>query len=253
MINPAHPGEDHRVPAAGDRFRRGCAHIVVVPAWSVVIPAKRLAAAKTRMRLFTGHPSGRCRPHEALVLALLADTVSAALASPAVCEVVVVTDEPAAADLAQRLGARPVGGEPDGGLNAALQHGANAVTEGAVAEVAVAALLADLPALRPAELTAALDAAAQAPRCFVPDSDGTGTTLLTAVDTPLRPLFGRGSSARAHRADGAVALVGHWPGLVRDVDTPEDLRAALALGVGRHTAALLADSPTLANHLGAAR
>jgi 2-phospho-L-lactate/phosphoenolpyruvate guanylyltransferase len=219
-----------------------------VPPWSVVVPAKRLAVAKTRMRPVTSHRAGRSPPHEALVLALLADTLTAALASPLVVEVVVVTEEPAAADLARQLGARPVGGEPAGGLNAALEHGAAAVTT-----AAVAALLADLPALRPAELTAALTAAAGSPRCFVPDIEGTGTTLLTAVGTPLRPLFGHGSSARAHSEDGAVPLTGDWPGLVRDVDTPEGLRTALALGVGRWTADLLAASPTLAVHLGAAR
>jgi 2-phospho-L-lactate guanylyltransferase len=220
-----------------------------VPRWSVVVPAKRLAVAKTRMRPFTGHPAGRSRPHEALVLALLADTVTAALSCPLVDEVVVVTEEPRAADLVRALGARPLGGEPPtGGLNAALEHGARAVERSAVA-----ALLADLPALRPTELASALEAAAAGPRCFVPDSAGTGTTLLTAVGTPLRPLFGRGSSAGAHRDDGALALVGDWPGLVRDVDTPEDLRAALALGVGASTAALLDASPTLTVHLGAAR
>ncbi|MGB6180496.1 MAG: hypothetical protein WBF79_04545, partial [Rhodococcus sp. (in: high G+C Gram-positive bacteria)] len=31
-----------------------------------------------------------------------------------------------------------------------------------------------------------------------------------------------------------------WPGLRQDVDTAADVRAALELGVGRHTARLLA-------------
>ncbi len=218
-----------------------------MPDWSVLVPAKRLAGAKSRLRASPALPVDRSRPHEALVLALLADTVTASLACPGVLEVLVVTDEPAAADLVSGLGARPVGGEPGGGLNAALEHG-----ERAVRGTGVAALLADLPALRPAELAAALDAAAELPRCFVPDRGGSGTTLLTAVGVPLRPRFGRDTSARAHREDGAVALTGEWPGLVLDVDTPKDLRAALTLGVGPHTAALVAASPTLAIHLGAA-
>jgi 2-phospho-L-lactate/phosphoenolpyruvate guanylyltransferase len=218
-----------------------------VPAWSVVVPAKRLAVAKTRLRPLTDRAEQPAVEHEALVLALLADTVGAALACPPVAEVVVVTDEPDAADLARRLGARTLADEPDGGLNAALAHGA-----GAVVGDAVAALSSDLPAMLPAELAAALAAAERAPRCFVPDVHGTGTTVLTAVGTPLRPRFGTGS-AQAHRDDGAVALTGDWPGLLRDVDDPDDLRAAVALGVGRHTAELLAASPTLAVHLGAAR
>lgn len=218
-----------------------------MPAWSVVVPAKRLAVAKTRLRPLTDLAERPGAAHGALVLALLSDTVAAALACPLVGEVVVVTDEPAAADLVRSLGARAVADEPDDGLNAALGHGARAA-----GGEAVAALSSDLPALRPAELAAALAAAATAPRCYVPDVHGTGTTLLTAVGTPLRPRFGTGS-AQAHRADGARALTGDWPGLLRDVDALEDLRVAVALGVGPATTALLAASPTLAVHLRAAR
>jgi 2-phospho-L-lactate guanylyltransferase len=204
--------------------------------WSVVVPAKRLASAKTRLRPLTGGGPA----HDDLVLALLADTVAAALACAAVGEVLVVTDEPAARSVVEALGARTVADEPDRGLNPALEHGARSA-----GATAVAALSSDLPALRPAELTAALRAAAEFPRAFVADAQGTGTTLLTAAGTALRPHFGTGS-AQAHAGDGAVPLVGNWPGLVRDVDTDADLRAALALGVGPRTRAL-------AVHLRAAR
>jgi 2-phospho-L-lactate/phosphoenolpyruvate guanylyltransferase len=171
---------------------------------------------------------------------MLADTVAAALACTAVAEVVVVTDDPAARTVVETLGARTVPDEPDRGLNPALEHGARSI-----GTAAVAALSSDLPALRPAELSGALRAAGEFPRAFVADAHGTGTTLLTAVRTALRPHFGTGS-AGAHAEDGAVPLVGDWPGLVRDVDTDADLRAALALGVGPRTRAL-------AVHLGAAR
>jgi 2-phospho-L-lactate guanylyltransferase len=72
----------------------------------------------------------------------------------------------------------------------------------------------------------------------VADAGGTGTTLLTAVGVALDPRFGRGSAA-AHRAGGARELTGPWPGLRRDVDTAEDLRAAALLGLGSRTARLL--------------
>jgi 2-phospho-L-lactate/phosphoenolpyruvate guanylyltransferase len=208
-----------------------------VPSWSVVVPAKRLAVAKTRLRPLTA-PLGD--GHEGLVLALLADTVTAALGSEVVGEVVVVTDDPAAADLVRRLGARAVADEPDAGLNAALDHGASHARHRAVA-----ALSSDLPALRSEELTAALAAASAVPRGFVADAQGTGTTLLTALAVPLRPSFGPGS-AQAHRASGATTLSGDWPGLVRDVDTEADLWAALALGAGPRTT-------VFAVHLGGAR
>jgi 2-phospho-L-lactate/phosphoenolpyruvate guanylyltransferase len=204
-----------------------------VRSWSVVVPAKRLAVAKTRLRPLTdGLPGALPRAHDELVLAFLADTVTAALHCPGVGSVLVVTDDPCAAEVVAVLGASTVADVPDSGLNAALQHGA-AVAGGD----AVAALSSDLPAVRPAELAAALEAAEVAPRCFVPDAEGTGTTLLTALGTTLRPAFGPGS-ARAHRSGGAVALQGNWPGLVRDVDTEADLRAALALGAGERTTAI---------------
>jgi 2-phospho-L-lactate/phosphoenolpyruvate guanylyltransferase len=202
-----------------------------VPQWSIVVPAKRLAVAKTRLRPLTD--GLRSTTHDELVLALLADTVAAAVACPAVGAVLVVTDDPAAADVVRGLGARTVPDEPDRGLNPALEHGARRAPG-----PAVAALSSDLPALRPAELAAALAAAGAAPRCFVADADGTGTTLLTARGADLAPRFGP-ASARAHRDSGAVELTGDWPGLVRDVDTEADLRAAQVLGTGpatRHAA-----------------
>jgi 2-phospho-L-lactate guanylyltransferase len=203
-----------------------------VPQWSIVIPAKRLAVAKTRLRPLTD--GLRAGLHEELVLALLGDTVAAAVACAAVAEVVVVTDDPEAAVAVRPLGARVLSDEPDRGLNPALEHGARGASGSAVA-----ALSSDLPALRPVELEAALRAAEAAPRCFVPDAHGTGTTLLAAVGAALLPRFGS-ASARVHRDGGAVPLTGDWPGLVRDVDTPADLQEALGLGAGPRTTAFAA-------------
>jgi 2-phospho-L-lactate/phosphoenolpyruvate guanylyltransferase len=202
--------------------------------WSLVVPAKRLGAAKTRLVPLTGGGPG---VHADLVLALLADTVAAARDCAAVADVVVVTDDERAAATVRALGARTVPDEPDRGLNPALAHGARASGGDAVA-----ALSSDLPALQSDELAAALAAAAGAPRCFVADAAGTGTTLLTAAGVPLDPRFGRGSAA-AHAAAGALPLAGGWPGLRRDVDTPADLAAAVRLGVGTATAALMPRLP----------
>ena len=205
----------------------------------MVVPAKRLALAKTRLRPATAAlPADAGDPHTRVVLALLADTVAAAVDCPAVSDVVVVTDDETAAEVVRRLGARTVADEPDRGLNPALEHGARSARSSAVA-----ALSSDLPALRSAELAAALAAAAAAPRCFVTDAQDTGTTLLTAAGVPLRPRFGPGSAAR-HESDGALRLTGDWPGLARDVDTYDDLRAAARLGVGRFTTAVFGSTLT---------
>jgi len=99
----------------------------------------------------------------------------------------------------------------------------------------VAALCADLPALRSDDLEAALGNVPQMGAAFVADVAGTGTTMYAARSvTDFAPSFGSGS-AGAHRAAGAVALEGDWPSLRQDVDEVGDLGRALVLGVGEHT------------------
>ena len=76
------------------------------------------------------------------------------------------------------------------------------------------------------------------PRSFVADRQGTGTAALFAFGVAPEPRFGAGSAGR-HRDSGAVELVGDWPGLRCDIDTPDDLAAARLLGVGAATAAAI--------------
>ncbi|KPI01397.1 protein of unknown function DUF121 [Actinobacteria bacterium OK074] len=216
--------------------------------WTLVIPLKPLPRAKSRLADTAGDG---LRP--GLALAFAQDTVAAALACAAVREVAVVTGDPLAGRELAALGARIVPDEPVGGLNAALAHASAVVRSwhpsGAVtglvrdtapsatgAAGAVAALNADLPALRPAELLRVLDAAAAFPRAFLADAAGVGTTLLAAAPGhELRPAFGT-DSRRRHRASGAVELALAGVESVRqDVDTGADLRTALALGVGPRT------------------
>ncbi|TDD91390.1 2-phospho-L-lactate guanylyltransferase [Actinomadura darangshiensis] len=208
--------------------------------WSLVVPVKVLAKAKTRMSAAAG-------PHrEALALAVAADTVAAALRCDRVRDVIVVTDDPLPAAELAALGARIVPDVPDAGLNPALVHGAGRGRE-LSPDAGVGALSADLPALRPDELARVLDAAGNAPESFVPDAAGIGTTLYTArPGVPFSPAFG-GDSRTAHRARGAREIL--LPGtdsVRRDVDTPEDLRAALALGTGPRTAEIASRLPSLA-------
>jgi len=223
--------------------------------WAVVLPVKPLARAKSRLAAATGP----LRP--ALALAFALDTVTAALRCPEVARVVVVTDDPLAAAELARAGAEIVPDEPGAGLNAALAHGARHAASHPDAERAaertaedarartrahapghapgVVAMSADLPALRPHELALVLRAAAGHPRAFLADAHEVGTTLLTArAGVALGPAFGGESRAR-HAASGARELAGpglEVPSVRRDVDTEEDLRAAVRLGLGPHTA-----------------
>jgi 2-phospho-L-lactate guanylyltransferase len=201
--------------------------------WAIIMPVKRLAAAKSRLQVT---PEMRAE----LALAMALDSVRAALACPVVAAVVAVNDDPEVGSQLRALGATVVLDEPDAGLNSALEHGAS-VARRIDAAVGVAALSADLPALRPAELAVVLEAASGATSAVVADTSGTGTTLLTAgPGTSLRPAFGPDSRA-AHLAAGArdlSALAG--PSLRRDVDTLADLRVVDALGCGPATSQVLA-------------
>lgn len=211
-------------------------------AWTLVVPVKPLSRAKSRL---AGAAVGDLRP--SLALAFAQDTVTAATRCRRVREVWVVTDDPTARSKLSALGARVVpdvpaqrvGDPTTDGLNAALRHG---VGEARAAEpgASVAALNADLPALRAAELARALEVAAGCPRAFVADAAGVGTTLLTAVaGTELAPAFGVTSRVR-HRLGGAREItLESIGGLRRDVDTIDDLRYAVARGVGPHTTACL--------------
>ena len=237
--------------------------------WTVLLPVKVLARAKSRLAVLAGD-----RRRE-LALALASDTVTAVLGCPEVTRVVVVTSDPVAGPLLAALGAIVVADEPadrarrldtpgapgplDGAslpgpadipglgvqdlLNAALRHGA-AVAARRWPGTGLAALTADLPAMSPAELAAALRAAGAAPggAAFVPDAAGVGTTLYAVPPGgEFLPLFGGASRAR-HAAAGATELcLAGMTGLRRDVDTPDDLREALALGVGPFTRAVAAD------------
>ena len=201
--------------------------------WAVVVPVKELTLAKTRLASFGDAARAD------LALAMAADVVLAAQAAAHVAIVLVVTNDARAAAELGALGARVVADVPDAGLNAALADGARLVRVDD-AEVAVAAVSGDLPALRSDELDRALVDAAAHPRALVADAAGTGTTMLTArPGVTLEPRYGPGSR-QVHLDAGAWLLDSTaYPGLARDVDTVDDLQAALGLGVGPRTAELL--------------
>ena len=194
---------------------------VDIGGWTVIIPVKPAASAKSRLGL---------GPEFARALAL--DTVAAVVACEAVTRVIVVTSD---------AGFRPSGVEiaeedSPAGIDAALRRGAALVDAGPLA-----ALLGDVPSLRPADLAAALSLAAQHSRAFVADRESTGTTLVTAAaGVPLLTAFGAGSAA-AHRALGLVQLTLPADSTVTaDVDTVEQLDRARHLGLGPATIVALA-------------
>jgi 2-phospho-L-lactate guanylyltransferase len=199
-------------------------------AWTVVLPLKGGPAAKSRL----GGPPGLAR-------ALALDTLEAVVGADGVGRVLVVTsDEPTAAASAA-LGADVVRERrPGAGLLAAVRDGLAAAAGSAPAAV----LLGDLPALTCEDVSTALATCSTALRdarvVVVPDTEGTGSVLLAGRRPgDLDPAFGPASAAE-HVRRGAARLDLDLPRLRRDVDTADDLDAALALGVGRRTSAAVA-------------
>jgi 2-phospho-L-lactate guanylyltransferase len=202
--------------------------------FGVVVPVKPPAVAKSRL----GGLGDEVR--RALAAAFAADTVEAALACDRVACVLVVTDDHV---LAGDLAGAGVEVIPDGAaddLNASLGQAAAELLRRHPG-LRIAALCADLPALRPTELTRVLDAASSRQMAFVPDAAGAGTTLVTAPDlATFRPHFGHGSRA-AHLDAGADEIDVEDIASVRsDVDTPADLADVLRLGIGPRTSRVTA-------------
>ncbi len=207
------------------------------------MPVKMLRLAKTRLFGTAEHGGGDRAAHEALVLAFLRDTAAAAAGAANVRSVVVVSSDPTIATVLAGDGIEVLPDEPGQGLNEALRYGSDQLLRrdpGAT----VGALQADLPALKSLELTVAVEEAAGR-RAFCADHQGTGTTLLIAAPgRVLDPRFGVGSAA-AHAGSGAHPVSAPLASLRCDVDTTADLLDAVALGLGRHTAALVgASCPT---------
>ncbi len=199
---------------------------------ALVIAVKRLTAAKTRLA-----PIFSASTREAVVLAMLVDTVTAA---SAVAPVTVVTPDDVAADAARQLGAAVIADPTPAGHRNPLNNAiAAAEAELRTSIPNIVVLQGDLPALQPQELDEALTAARNYPRSFVGDRHGTGTSALFAFGVPLQPAFGADSAAH-HRHSGAIELTGAWPGLRCDIDTPDDLLTARRLGVGAATAQAVA-------------
>lgn len=202
--------------------------------FGVVVPVKPPAVAKSRL----GGLGDDVR--RALAAAFAVDTVDAALACAGVAEVLVVTDDHV---LARELAERGAEVIPDGAgdLNTSLVQAAAELLRRRPG-LHLAALCADLPALRPDDLARALARAPGDRMGFVADADGTGTTLVTAPDlATFRPCFGAQSRAGHLDAGASEIDVSGLESVRRDVDTPDDLSAVLRLGIGPRTSRVAAE------------
>lgn len=209
------------------------------PRFVALVPVKPPAVAKSRLLGVTADERVRLASGFAL------DVVAACLAAPPVDRVLAVTDDARfAVDLA-RAGATVLPDGVAGDLNETLRLAA-LEAERRWPALVPAAVCADLPALLPDDLAAALDAwpgPASGPG-FVADSDGVGSTLYVAATPGFAPAFGS-DSRRAHLRAGAPEIPGPLPTVRRDVDDVPSLATARRLGLGPRTAEVVADLPAL--------
>jgi len=200
---------------------------------TAVLPVKRFEDAK--QRLAAGMDDER---REAVVAAMLEDTLEAIGASRALRDTIVVSGDPRAQEIAAGAGAEVVPDPADEGHVIAAETGiARAEADGAEC---VVLLPGDCPLLDPRELDRLLTGIPPSYVAIVPDRHGNGTNaLVLAPPGAIRPAFGEGSCARhvaAARAAEVPFGVEEMASLALDLDTPADVIAltrALADGPKR--------------------
>jgi 2-phospho-L-lactate guanylyltransferase len=212
-----HPQQDLLRVAADDPSRAAVTRPTVV-----AIPVREFEGAKSRLGAVLDAEERRD-----LVTRLLRRTVGAALTTPGVVEVVVVSPDPEVLAVASEAGARPLT-QRSRGLNPALHEARAAVRPGHRLLV----MPSDLPAVTAAAIGAVLAAGdAAGPPCVVlaPDRHGRGTNALL-LDPPdvIDPAFGGDSRAgHAWLASSAEARFVEVAGVLGlDLDTPDDLLLA---------------------------
>jgi 2-phospho-L-lactate guanylyltransferase len=186
-----------------------------------VVPVGTLDGAKSRLGETLDAEERRD-----LATRLLSRTLEAALATPGIDEVLVVTPDDEVRQLAARAGARPIR-QRSQGLNAGLRQARDEVLAAGADALLVVPI--DLPLISPEALQkilAPLDEPSRPLVVLVPDRHGRGTNaLLVAPPDAIEFGFG-GDSRRAHAAcaaDAGARFVELDGPLTLDVDTPADL------------------------------
>jgi 2-phospho-L-lactate guanylyltransferase len=169
-----------------------------------------------------------------LARAFAEDVLVALREAQGVKRVVVISDGDETSALAKALGCESLA-DPTESLNGAIKFTAETIG----GESPICLWVSDLPCLQPDDVEMVLAQAAsalttEAMQAFVADDKSVGTSaLLARAPRYLTPHFGLDSAA-AHEAAGAARLPG-TPRARLDVDTQDDLRRAIALGVGPAT------------------
>ena len=210
---------------------------------TALVPVKRLAQAKSRLRPVLSDGQRR-----EFVLAMLEDVLRLLGGQRAIGATAVVSADEDVLAFARRLGAQPIREpKPARGLNAALTFAADVQARQGASGLLV--LPADVPLATPADIEAILTAWKEAPVVLCPSrSSGTGALALRPPQA-IAFRFGPRSFAAHRRAAverGLAVTVVERPSLARDIDRPQDLPFVLSADGSRSRDVLQAMALTAA-------
>jgi 2-phospho-L-lactate/phosphoenolpyruvate guanylyltransferase len=190
---------------------------------AVLIAAKQLTFAKTRLASVLSATAER----EALAEAMFRDVLSAAMSASIADVVAVITSDPHLLDLTRQAGALPLHEDYPRGLNNAVRIATNFLSERGASTVCT--LLSDCPLLTAEDIVTVFAAMEEIKQgaVLVPSHDFSGTNVIVRSPADVIPTyFGRLSLARhldACREAGLAWRVLRLSRPALDLDSPNDL------------------------------
>src|SRR5437773_2468051 len=187
----------------------------------ILVPVKNLENAKQRLASVLDQGT-----RTELAQAMLHDVLDALAACCSNSEISLVTSDPFALDLAQAFSFQVIPDATNRSETDAIAMATKVCESRGVESTLV--IPADIPLIKPSEVTAVLHAAPEKGSVLVPAHDGRGTNAILRRPAALFPLrFGNDSFVphlAAAKATGKPCVVLSLAGIGLDIDTPEDLR-----------------------------
>ena len=205
---------------------------------AALVPAKALDRAKGRLAALLTEEERR-----QLALAMLEDVVKALQAVPEIESVAVISPDAEVLDAARALGAEAME-EPASvrGLNQALAHGLSVMSSRSPDALLV--VLADVPAVKPADIREVLDALDGTRGVAIAPSSAKGTSALALRPPDVIPFRFGEQSFQDHKREAAARKIEHAivrnEALANDIDEPADLQRLLEQPAETATHRLLA-------------
>jgi 2-phospho-L-lactate guanylyltransferase len=191
---------------------------------AALLPAKALDRAKGRLAALLTEDERR-----QLALAMLEDVVKALQAVPEIDSVAVISPDAEVLDAARTLAAEAIEEPPSvRGLNQALAHGLSVMSSRPDALLVV---LADVPAVKPADVKEVLDALPPDRGVVIAPSSAKGTSALALRPPDVIPFRFGEQSFQNHKREAAARKIQHTivrnEALANDIDEPADLKRLL--------------------------